>query len=385
MIDIVNSIKHYQPVFWDVDNSKLLESNRSNILYANEQNEKAQQASTDLMAAINQLDINEDYRYVKDELFNKLDGVINSTLQNYGGNLRYAINDIQSMSRDILSSPEITGLVETNQQYKKWKAEIEGRKDISDDIKQMTIEKNPYNFTLQYETGRSGNKIVDDNGNPIVIGYNDWKAKTYPVEQMDYNAMNRLALSYINSEGYSTENIIYYKKGENGKMIPTTDPSEAKYYSVNGYSQDEITSDLVFDSLVVAYNSNAKFQASLKQDYELAKWKASKGEDVYGFYKRDENGNITTEEKTFEEFAAEKFYNLGEIYGYKKTGSSKKLQAMPGKNKDDLTDLFKIRETIANEQGIMEYTTNPQDATIVAGRRIERIQFISNDLDNIGG
>lgn len=384
MIDIVNSVKHYQPVFWDVDNSRLLESNRSNILYANEQNEKAQQASTDLMAAINQLDINEDYRYVKDELFNQLDGIINSTLQNYGGNLRYAINDIQSMSRDILSSPEITGLVETNQQYKKWKTEIEGRKDISDDIKQMTIEKNPYNFSLQYKTDNSGDQILDNNGNPIAVGYNDWKPKTYPVEQMDYNAMNRLALSYINSEGYSTENIIYYKNDESGKMIPTTDPSEAKYYSVNGYSQDEITSDLVFDSLVVAYNSNAKFQASLKQDYELAKWKAGKGEDVYGFYKRDKDGKITTEEKTFEEFAAEKFYNLGEIYGYKKTGSSKKLQAMPGKNKDDLTDLFKIRETIANEQGIMEYTTNPQDATIVAGKRIERIRYMSNEFDNIG-
>lgn len=385
MIDIVNSVKHYQPVFWDVDNSRLLESNRSNILYANEQNEKAQQASTELMEAINKLDINEDYRYVKDELFNELDSLINSTLQTYDGNLRYAINNIQSMNRDILKSPKIAGLVETNQQYKKWKAEIEGRNDISDDIKQMTIEKNPYNFSLQYKTDTNGNQILDDSGNPIAVGYNDWKPTTYPVEQMDYNAMNRLALSYINSEGYSTENIIYYKKDKNGKMIPTTDPSEAKYYSVNGYSQDEITSDLVFDSLVVAYNSNAKFQASLKQDYELARWKANKGDDVYGFYKRDENGNITTEEKTFEEFAAEKFYNLGEIYGYKKTGSSKKLQAMPGKNKDDLTDLFKISETIINEQGIMEHITNPQDPTIVAGQRIKRIQFISNDLDNIGG
>ena len=385
MIDIVNSIKHYQPVFWNVDNSRLLESNRSNILYANEQNEKAQQASTDLMAAINQLDINEDYRYVKDELFNELDGIIDSTLQNYDGNLRYAINDIQSMSRDILKSPEITGLVETNQQYKKWKAEIEGRNDISDDIKQMMIEKNPYNFSLQYKTDTNGNQILDDNGNPIAVGYDDWKPNSNPVEQMDYNAMNRLALSYINSEGYSIENISYYKKDKNGKKILTTDPDEAKYYSINGYSKDEITSDLVFDSLVVAYNSNAKFQASLKQDYELARWKASKGDDVYGFYKKDENGNITTEEKTFEEFAAEKFYNLGEVYGYKKTGSSKKLQPMSGKNKGDLTDLFEIRETIANEQGIMEHITNPQDATIVAGQRIKRIQSINNDLDNIGG
>lgn len=380
MIDIINSVKHYQPVFWDVDNSRLLESNRSNILYENEQNEKVQQASTDLMAAINKLDINEDYRYIKDELFNKLDGVINSTLQNYGGNLRYAINDIQSMSRDILSSPEITGLVETNQQYKKWKAEIEGRKDISDDIKQMIIEKNPYNFSLQYKTDNDGNQILNDSGNPIVVGYNDWKPTTQPVEQMDYNTMIRTGLSYINPNAGSNETIIYYKKDDASKMVMTNDPSEAKFYSINGRGYQEITSADVELSLIQAYLANPKFAASLNQDYELAKWKAEKGNDVYGYKNLD--GTI----KTKEEFMLDKFKYIGELYGYKHENITKKLQKMPGDTKyDTVSEYFKIRglENTSNYQGTEEVYIDPTNVTAEQEYVDDDVSTINNNLDNL--
>lgn len=380
MIDIVNSIKHYQPVFWDVDNSKLLESNRSNILYANEQNEKAQQASTDLMAAINQLDINEDYRYVKDELFNNLDSLINSTLQNYGGNLRYAINNIQSMSRDVLKSPKITGLVETNQQYKKWKAEIEGRKDISDDIKQMIIEKNPYNFSLQYKTDNNGNQILDDNGNPIAVGYNDWKPTTNPVEQMDYNTMIKTGLSYISPNAGSNETIIYYKKDKDGKMIMTNDPSEAKFYSINGRGYQEITTADVELSLIQAYLANPKFAASLNQDYELAKWKAEKGNDIYGYKNLD--GTI----KSKEEFMLDKFKYIGELYSYKHENITKKLQKMPNDTKyGSFSEYLKIRglENTSNYQGVEEVFVNPSDATELQGSVDTNILDIINKIDSL--
>lgn len=380
MIDIVNSIKHYQPVFWDVDNSKLLESNRSNILYANEQNEKAQQASTDLMAAINQLDINEDYRYVKDELFNNLDSLINSTLQNYGGNLRYAINNIQSMSRDVLKSPKITGLVETNQQYKKWKAEIEGRKDISDDIKQMIIEKNPYNFSLQYKTDNNGNQILDDNGNPIAVGYNDWKPTTNPVEQMDYNTMIKTGLSYISPNAGSNETIIYYKKDKDGKMIMTNDPYEAKFYSINGRGYQEITTADVELSLIQAYLANPKFAASLNQDYELAKWKAEKGNDIYGYKNLD--GTI----KSKEEFMLDKFKYIGELYSYKHENITKKLQKMPNDTKyGSFSEYLKIRglENTSNYQGVEEVFVNPSDATELQGSVDTNILDIINKIDSL--
>lgn len=317
MVDIINSVKHYQPVFWDVDNSRLLESNRSNILYANEQNEKVQQASTDLMAAINQLDIHENYRYVKDELFNELDGIINSTLQNYGGNLRYAINDIQSMSRDILSSPKITGLVETNQQYKKWKAEIEGRNDISDDIKAMYIDKNPYVFTEQYKTDDKGNDIVDKNGNKEIIGYDDWKPNSNPVQQIDYNTYNKIALDFINNEKKTFQIVEYLD--ENRNVIPKEELEKngykgAVYYRINGGTEEEVTDKRIVDALSAAFKSNPNIEASLQQDYNVALWKTKKGKDVYGF--KNSDGSF----KSPEEYKLEIFQNIVDAYGYKNTG-----------------------------------------------------------------
>lgn len=380
MIDIVNGINHYQGAFYDVDNNTLLQSRREGIVYANEQNKIAQQASTDLMAAINQLDINEDYRYVKDELFNELDGIINSTLQNYGGNLRYGINNIQSMSRNILSSPKITGLVETNQQYKKWKAEIEGRKDISDDIKQMTIEKNPYNFSLQYKTDNDGNQILDDDGNPIAVGYNDWKPTTNPVEQMDYNTMIRTGLSYINPNAGSNETIIYYKKDEDGKMIMTNDPSEAKFYSINGRSYQEITTADVELSLIQAYLANPKFAASLNQDYEVAKWKAEKGNDVYGYKNLD--GTI----KSKEEFMLDMFEHISEIHSYRHENITKKLQKMPSDlNYGSFSEYLNIRgiENTSNYQGTEEVLINPSDVTGEQEYVDDDILNIINNMDSL--
>lgn len=359
MIDIVNSVKHYQPVFWDVDNSRLLESNRSNILYANEQNEKAQQASTDLMAAINQLDINEDYRYVKDELFNELDGIINSTLQNYGGNLRYAINDIQSMSRDILSSPKITGLVETNQQYKKWKAEIEGRKDISDDIKQMTIEKNPYNFSLQYRKDSDGNQILDDNGNPIPVGYDDWKPKSNPVQQIDYNTYNKIALDFINNEKKTWQIVEYLD--ENKNIIPKEELERngyrgAVYYRINGGTEEEVTDKRVVDALNAAFKSNPNIEASLQQDYELAIWKYENGRDVYGFKKPD--GSF----KSPEEYKLEIFQNIVDAYGYKNTGYvQEQLDLLIKGNKGDNDDSNNDRTPYPKQHGDIVVSTSTGD------------------------
>ena len=142
---------------------------------------------------------------------------------------------------------------------------------VSDDIKEMIISKNPYNFSLQYKTDTNGNQILDNNGNPIAVGYNDWKPTTNPVEQMDYNTMIRTGLSYINPNAGSNETIIYYKKDKDGKRVVTNDPSEAKFYTINGRGFQEITTADVELALIQAYLANPKFAASLNQDYELAK------------------------------------------------------------------------------------------------------------------
>lgn len=380
MIDIINGVNQYQGSFYNIDNSGLLQARKEAILYDNEQNQIAQQAATELAGAINALDINENYRYKKTELLNNLNSMIDNTLQNYDGNLRYGTQQLMEMSRDIMTSPEITGLVETNKQYKTWKAEIEARKDISDDIKAMYIEKNPYYFQEQFKKDSDGNDIIDENGNKEIIGYNDWKPNSNPVEQMDYNTMIKTGLSYINPNVGSNETIIYYKKNEDGKMIMTNDPSEAKFYSINGRGYQEITTADVGLSLIQTYLANPKFAASLDQDYELAKWKAEKGNDIYGY--KDLDGTI----KSKEEFILDMFTHISEIHSYKHENITQKLQKMPSDGKyGSFSEYLKIRglENTANYQGVEEVFIDPGDVTAQQQSVDDDVSNISNNMDSL--
>jgi hypothetical protein len=273
MIDIVNSLQHYQPVLWNVDNSGLLESKRSVIQHDNEANKIAQQSATELMGAINKLDIHEDYRHVKHELYNELDGVINSTLQNYNGSLRYAINDLMSFSRDILASHKITGLVETNQQYKTWKAGIEARNDISDDIKEMVIAKNPYNFELTYKKNAKGEEIVDAAGNKEAIGYKDWVPTTHPVKQMSLNDIALIGLRYLNPSSSGTYGITYYDAEDNVIQGESFNASKVAAYKTSTTDTVILTQAEVLKALYAAYDAEPNMKASIMQDYEVEMWK----------------------------------------------------------------------------------------------------------------
>lgn len=273
MIDIINSVKHYQPVFWNVDNSGLLESNRSNILHDNEQNQIAQKAATELAGAINSLDIHEDYRYKKAELLNVLDNTINSTLQNYGGNLRYGVNQLMQMSRDIMTSPEITGLVETNKQYKEWKAEIQARNDISDDIKEMTISKNPYNFELIYKKDGNGNEIVDEEGNKEITGYKDWKSNKNPVKQMNLNDIATTALRYLTASTTGTYEMTYYDRNGNIMSNDNFNPFNVSAYTTSTTDITPLTKEDIILALNTAFDAEPNMKASILQDYELEVWK----------------------------------------------------------------------------------------------------------------
>lgn len=273
MIDIVNSLQHYQPVLWNVDNSGLLESKRSVIQHDNEANKIAQQSATELMGAINKLDIHEDYRHVKHELYNELDGVINSTLQNYNGSLRYAINDLMGFSRDILASHKITGLIETNQQYKAWKAGIEARDDISDDIKEMVIAKNPYSFELTYKKNANGEEIVDAQGNKEANGYKDWVPTTHPVKQMSLNEIALIGLRYVNPSTTGKYDITYLDKDGNTLSNKNINPFEVTAYKTSTSDTTTLTKADILLALNAAFDAESNMKASILQDYEVEKWK----------------------------------------------------------------------------------------------------------------
>lgn len=273
MIDIVNGINHYQGAFYDVDNNALLQSRRENIIHDNEQNKIAQQAATELAGAINSLDIHEDYRYKKAELLNVLDNTINTTLQDYAGNLRYGVNQLMQMSRDIMTSPEITGLVETNKQYKQWKAGIQARNDISDDIKEMTISKNPYNFELIYKKDGNGVEILDEEGNKEITGYKDWVPTTYPVKQMNLNDIATTGLRYLTASTTGTYGVTYYDQNGDIMNKDNFNPFNVSSYKTSTTDTTTLTKADVIKALNTAFDAEPNMRASIMQDYEVEVWK----------------------------------------------------------------------------------------------------------------
>lgn len=313
MIDIVNSIKHYQPVFWNVDNSRLLESNRSNIVYANEQNEKAQQVATELATAIGNLKFHDSMAAEKQKLTSDLDSMINNTLQTYGDNLRYGINNIMQMSRDLVTDEKIRGLVETNKQYEDWVASVKANKDIDADTKEFILndDKNKYHFDA---------KVINENGeeeyinnwqignNDNIIGYKPWQAGREPVAQVNLGDIVLGVMKHLVPNEKDWQYRIY--KDDNGNVLQGADIVNATHYIDSSGTEHSITPDMINKASKAYLNANPQIVLSLRQDYDKAIYFNRKGEDKYNV-RQGQNS-----EMDFEQYLDSKINGFGEAFSY---------------------------------------------------------------------
>lgn len=322
MIDIVNSVKHYQPIFWDVDNSRLLESNRSNIEYNNQANAAAQQASIELASAINALDLNEQDQYIKNDLYNELETMTNNVLQGYGGNIKYAMQDISNMSKEIISDPNIAGRIDSNRRHREYIENIKSRNDISDDVKQMIIEKNPYTFTPIYKKDSEGNDTNE------IETYKRWEPSKYAVKQISDKELITTALGYITPEQSNTTIPYFYIKKENGgyeriSNINNVDITEPLFYIDETNNYVRLKPEMLWKGLYQAME-DPTIRASLKQDYELAVWKSDKDKNnpykyLYGYYTKEGDTKSPTE------YIFDRFSNFVDTYSFEHNTHSKKI------------------------------------------------------------
>lgn len=322
MIDIVNSVKHYQPVFWDVDNSRLLESNRSNIEYNNQANAAAQQASIELSSAINDLDLNEKDQYIKNDLYNELETMTNNVLQSYGGNIKYAMQDISNMSKKIISDPNIAGRIDSNRRHREYIESIKSRDDINDDVKQMIIEKNPYTFTPIYKKDSDGNDTNE------IETYERWKPSKYAVKQISDKELISTALGYITHDQSNITIPYFYTKKENGgyeriSNINNVDITKPLFYIDETNNYVRLEPEMLWKGLYQAME-DPTIRASLKQDYELAVWKSDKDinnpyKHLYGYYTKE------GDTKTPTEYIFDRFSNFVDTYSFEHNTHSKSI------------------------------------------------------------
>ena len=313
MIDIVNSVRHYQPVFWEVDNSRLLESNRSNILYANEQNEKAQQAANELSSVIGNLKVHESKAAEKQKLVEEYDNMINNILQSYGGNLRIGINNIMQMHRDLITNEKIRGLVETNKQYEDWVASIKANPDIDADTKEFILNdpKNQYHFDTKIINNNGEEEYIDNwqvGDNDNIIGYKPWQAGREPLAQVNLGDIILGVIKHLNPNEKDWQYRIY--KDDNGNVLQGADIINATHYIDSTGKETSITPEMINKASKAYLNANPQIVASLKQDYDKAIYFNRKGDDKYNV-RQGENS-----EMDFEQYLNSKINGFGEAFSY---------------------------------------------------------------------
>ena len=382
MIDVINSVKHYQPVFWDVDNSKLLESNRSNILYANEQNEKAQQEANKLATVIGNLKVHESQAAEKRKLVDNLDSMINNTLQIYGDNLRYGIDNIMQMSRDLVTDEKIRGLVETNKQYEDWVASVKANKDIDADTKEFILnsKKNQYHFDVRAINPETGEEEIIDGWTPgmndNIIGYKNWQAGMEPVKNINYADIALGVFKQIEPNSNDWEYRTYYDI--NGNKLQGANILNAAYWIDSNGKETKVTPDMINKAINTYIAANPEVMASLRQDYEKALYFKEKGEDKYNI-SQGKNANLD-----FEAFTNNIFGGFGEAFSYKTTESGYKPSIVTSssdsnKSANGVVDYNKFNNTT----GTVGTITKNIDMVSINSNKVNENMAIYTNTDEI--
>ena len=226
-------------------------------------NKEALQTQSALRTAIAEMDLNEAEDGFRQALFDDITKTIDdNTIE---GNAYYALDDIIKKQGDIASNPALLGRLKAQQAYKQYRTQIDARNDISEDTKAWVKEMNPYHYEDK----------VDDAGR--VIGGSEWLPSITPVEDIDLNKVYTIASQYIEPKRSKWEKTIFLDANGNeyDHWIPgiTID-----FLNKTTGKRTEITREMAENAINMAINANPEIEASMKQSFEVAKWKYKKGD-----------------------------------------------------------------------------------------------------------
>lgn len=276
-----------------------------NTAYANleSMHQQAVQTSSELKNAIAQLQLNESEEPFRQQLVKSVEDTISQNM--YHDNLAGAYDDIVKLSGDIVSNPALIGRLKAQQEYLKYKAQIESS-DIPEQYKENFKKLNPYYYQDFY----------DESGK--ITGGSKWEPNRLPVKKVDYNALMTKALQYITPSQNSTEVARFMK--EDGTFTTKLEPGvKAVWYDAVTTQTTEITQDEINKALDAAIKADPGALASLRQDFEMAKMDHDKG--VTPIHKVF-NGTRTY---TFNEFVDNIFSSMPKAKAQKNVSTSREL------------------------------------------------------------
>lgn len=223
--------------------------------------QEAVKTSSELKTAIANLDLNEAEEGFRQQLLNTIETTIDENTKY--GNLAGAYDDIVKVQSDIASNPGLIGRLKAQQEYQKYQTAIDAS-DMPDNYKQYFKSKNPYYYQ----------DTLDSKGN--IVGGTKWNPTTTPTKILDYNDIMKQALQYITPSDNSST-IVRFQR-EDGTITDKLEPGvKAVHYDTITTRVNEITQQELRDALDSAIKANPAILASIKQDWEVAKYDYDNG------------------------------------------------------------------------------------------------------------
>ena len=351
MSNPLSNLTFHSPTLYEIDNSDFINLLERTIINNNEQNRLAQQAATELSNTITAMNVHHSMAGVKNKLYNDLNNLIDNTLQNYGGNLKYATNEIFEKSRKVVD--EMLPFVKSNDDYEKWVASIKSNPDIDADTKEFILNdpKNQYHFDAKVINENGEEEYIDNwqiGDNDNIIGYKNWQAGREPLAQVNLGDIVLGVMKHLVPNEKDWQYRIY--KDANGNVLHGTDIINATHYIDSSGNENSITPDMINKASKVYLNANPQIVASLRQDYDKAIYFNRKGEDKYNV-RQGQNS-----EMDFEQYLNSKINGFGEAFSYNNkssksianivTSSSSNKSGGGSENNNDYSDFTQRNGTV---------------------------------------
>lgn len=256
---LTNYILQERPIQPAVDLGVVTQS----LATINQGNKEALQTQSALRTAIAEMDLNEAEDGFRQALYDDITKTIDDN--SIAGNAYYALDDIIKKQGDIGSNPALLGRLKAQAAYKQYRNQIDARNDINEDTKAWAKDMNPYHYEDK----------VDESGK--VIGGSEWLPTITPVEDIDLNKVYAIASQYIIPKTSHWDNTTFVDADGNetktyipGKTVATLSHTTGK--------RTEVTREMVENAINMAINANPEIEASMKQSFEVAKYKYNKGD-----------------------------------------------------------------------------------------------------------
>lgn len=316
MSNPLSNLTFHSPTLYEIDNSDFINMLERTIINNNEQNRLAQQTATELANTITAMNVHHSMAGIKNKLYNDLNTLVDNTLQNYGGNLKYATNEILRQSEEVFKKTK--PFVDSNEDYEKWVASVKANTDIDADTKEFILNnpENQYHFDAKVINENGEEEYIDNwqiGDNDNIIGYKNWQAGREPLAQVNLGDIVLGVIKHLVPNEKDWQYIIY--KDANGNVLQGADIINATHYIDSSGNEHSITPDMINKASKAYLNANPQIVLSLRQDYDKAIYFNRKGDDKYNVRQG------LNSEMDFEQYLDSKINGFGEAFSYNNKSS----------------------------------------------------------------